>query len=276
MEMVSQLFQSKFTVGCARPPTSYAHRRVVVLGASNASRALGRLVAAVEARAAGADLFVAAGHGRGYGVNTRVAARRLPSILGSGLWRAVDREPAAATVALVTDVGNELLYGFSAEQVAAWVRESVRRLADRGATIAITRLPVASIAAVGRVRYRALRTFFVPGCRLSLAELKDAATRLDADLQAIAGDFHARVIEQPAHWYGLDTLHVRRRHLDDLLLAACEAWRLPASESPARASLADWAKIGTRAAEVRSLAGVMRFTRQPVLRLRGGGRLSLY
>ena len=250
--------------------------RVVVLGASNVSRGLSRLVAAVESRAPGADLFVAAGHGRGYGVNTRVAARRLPSILGSGLWRALDRHGGEPPAALITDVGNELLYGFPAEQIASWVRESVRRLADRGATVAITRLPMAGITTVGGVRYRALRTFFVPGCRLSLADLKESATRLDADLQTIAGDYGGRIIEQPAHWYGLDTLHVRRRHLDDLWQAACRAWGFPALETSVRSSVADWVKVGTKAAEVRSLAGVMRFTRQPVLQLRSGGMLSLY
>ena len=252
------------------------HRRVVVLGASNVSRGLSRLVAAVESRSPGANLFVAAGHGRGYGVNTRVAARRLPSILRSGLWRGLDRHGGEAPLALVTDVGNELLYGARAELVACWVRETVWRLADRGATIAITRLPMAGIAEVGPVRYRALRTFFVPGCRLSLAQLKDAATRLDSDLQAIAGDFNAQLIEQPAHWYGFDTLHVRRRHLDNLWRVAFNAWGLPSVESSEGASVADWVKVGTKAAEVRSLAGVVRFTPQPVLRLRSGGTLSLY
>ena len=256
--------------------TYFTRPRVVVLGASNVSRGLSRLVAAVEARSPGADLFVAAGHGRGYGVNTRVAARRLPSILRSGLWRALDRQGGEPPVALVTDVGNELLYGFPPEQIAAWVRESVWRLADRGATIAITRLPMAGIATVGAVRYRALRTFFVPGCRLSLAGLKEAATRLDADLQAIAGEYGAQVIEQPAHWYGFDTLHVRRRHLDDLWQMACEAWGFPSAQSLAKSSATDWLKIGTKAAEVRSLGGVMRFTKQPVLPLRSGGTLSLY
>ena len=90
------------------------------------------------------------------------------------------------------------------------------------------------------------------------------------------GAVSAQVIEQPAHWYGLDTLHVRRRHLDDLLLAACGAWGFPAPESHAKASVADWVKVGTKAAEVRSLAGVMRFTPQPALRLRSDGTLSLY
>jgi len=249
---------------------------VVVLGASNVSRGLSRLVAAVESRAPGTDLFVAAGHGRGYGVNTRVAARRLPSILRSGLWRGLDRHGGEAPLALITDVGNELLYGARSLLVASWVRETVWRLADRGATIAITRLPMASIAEVGPVRYRALRTFFVPGCPLSLAELKEAATRLDADLQTIAGDFRAQVIEQPAHWYGLDTLHVRRRHLDDLWHMACNVWGIPVVGSAAGSSVATWARVGTKAAEVRSLGGVVRFTRQPVLPLRSGGTLSLY
>jgi hypothetical protein len=254
----------------------FTRPRVVVLGASNVSRGLSRLVAAVESRSPGAELFVAAGHGRGYGVNTRVAARRLPSILGSGLWRGLDRQGGSESVALVTDVGNELLYGLSVEQITSWVRESVRRLADRGATIAITRLPMAGIATVGRVRYRTLRTFFVPGCRLSLADLKKATVRLDAELQAIAGDFGAQVIEQPTHWYGFDTLHVRRRHLDDLWNDACGAWGFPAVESSVTSSVTDWMAIGTKAAEVRSLGGVMRFTRQPVLKLPSGGTLSLY
>jgi hypothetical protein len=209
-------------------------------------------------------------------VATRVAARRLPSILRSGLWRGLDRHGGEAPFALVTDVGNELLYGLPAEQVVSWVREGVQRLADRGATIAITRLPMAGIATVGAVRYRALRTFFVPGCSLSLADLKSATVRLDSELLAIAGDYGARIIEQPAHWYGFDTLHVRRRHLDDLWLAAYGAWGLPVVESPVTSSVRDWLKIGTKAAEVRSLAGVMRFTPQPVLPLRTGGTLSLY
>lgn len=78
------------------------------------------------------------------------------------------------------------------------------------------------------------------------------------------------------HWYGFDTLHVRRCHLDDLWNAACGAWKFSCLESPVTSSVKDWVKIGTKAAEVRSLAGVMRFTPQPVLILPSGGTLSLY
>ncbi|MFM9058486.1 MAG: hypothetical protein ACKOSQ_05125 [Planctomycetaceae bacterium] len=242
-------------------------RRAVVLGASNVSRGLARLAAVVRARAgASADLFVAAGHGRGYGVSSRVWLRRLPSILASGLWDALDGEAAAASPgALVTDVGNEILYGFSADQVAAWVGEGVRRLAEHGCRIAITGLPLASVAGVGAVRLRLLKTVFVPGCRFTLAELKDAVARLDDRVRDVAREFGATVIEQPGAWYGLDAIHVRRRHLDDVWHAACDAWGWERAPSAPRATLGDWATLHTRAAEVRAIGRIMLHARQPAV-----------
>jgi hypothetical protein len=262
-------------------PEPVAPRPIVVaIGASNLSRGLPRLVGTARARAGSSDLIVAAGHGRSYGANSRVAWRRLPSILRSGLWQALDRlEPVATgrpTCAVVTDIGNDLLYGFSVEQTAGWVRECMTRLAARGARIALTALPLASVARAGPLRYRLLRTVYVPGCRLSLAELRAAAERLDEAVRHVAREHGAAVVEQPGDWYGFDSIHVRRRRLDSLWSAAADAWGLPAPASPPRVALAEWARIGRRAAEVRSLAGVMRFTPQPVIRWPDGGSLSLY
>jgi hypothetical protein len=247
-------------------PGATLAERFVVLGASNVSRGLARLTATLRARAAGpGDLFVAAGHGRGYGVNTRVAWRRLPSILASGLWRALEREGVAAPAALVTDVGNELLYGLGVSAVATAVRDAVERLRDRGGRIVITGLPLAGIAGVGRVRYRLLRTLYVPGCLLSIGELKEAARWLDDELRAIATDTGATFIEQPADWYGFDALHVRRPLLDTFWRRVCDAWGLPVATARPQPSLTEWAVLGSRAAEVRSLAGRTRLTRQPVV-----------
>ena len=254
---------------------------VIVLGASNVSRGLARLTAITRRRANTAlDLFVTAGHGRSYGAASRVAMRRLPSILGSGLWRALDREAltgggggggaaARQSSALVTDIGNDLLYGFAAGQVAAWVRESVRRLAERGSRTVVTRLPLASLEGVGPGRYRLLRMCYVPGCRLSLTELNSAAHELDEAVAAIASEFDATLVEQPGEWYGLDAIHVRRRRLDSLWHRVCDAWGLPPVSTPVSGSLAEWAELGTKAAEVRSLARRMRFTPQPVVRRPG-------
>jgi hypothetical protein len=250
--------------------------RFVVLGASNVSRGLSRLTATLRARGpAPMELFVAAGHGRGYGVNTRVALRRLPAILASGLWRTLDRERVERPAALVTDVGNELLYGLGVSAVATAVREAVVRLADRGGRIVITGLPLAGIDRVGRLQYRLLRTLYVPGCQLSLAEIKDAARWLDEELRAIAADTGAAFVEQPGAWYGFDALHVRRRHLETFWRWVGDAWGLPTATSRPRPSLTEWAVLGSRAAEVRSLAGRTLLTRQPAID-RDGFRVWMY
>ena len=260
--------------------TRSAGAAVVVLGASNVSRGLARLAAVARARHSGpVDLFVAAGHGRSYGANSRVLMRRLPSILWSGLWRAVDRESGGDGLplrALVTDIGNDLLYGFSVEQVAEWVRESLSRLSARGSTIAITRLPLASVARVGPLQYRALRTLYVPGCPLSIDALQDAVMRLDAEVVAAAAEHGAAVLDQPGEWYGLDAMHVRRRCLDRLWHRACDAWGCGLAAGDDRAGLVEWARLGARAAEVRSLARVPRFTPQPAYRSEDGQRVWLY
>jgi hypothetical protein len=254
---------------------------VIVLGASNVSRGLARLTATVRRRAERPfDLFVAAGHGRSYGANSRVWMRRLPSILGCGLWRALDRDgigPARGPcMALVTDIGNDLLYGFPPEQVAAWVGEAVDRLTDRGAKVAIARLPLEAVSRVGPVRYRALKTFFVPGCPLSIEGIRSAAADLDGRLAELAARSGLATIDQPGEWYGFDTLHPRRRRLDTLWNRACDAWGLPPASHPARAGFREWSRLGSRAAEVRMLGHRMLHTRQPIHRYPDGGSVSLY
>ena len=69
--------------------------------------------------------------------------RTLPGILESGIWRHLSTVPPSPTRALVTDVGNDILYGFGAEQTLAWVREAVDRLQSTTRDIVLTDLPMA-------------------------------------------------------------------------------------------------------------------------------------
>lgn len=162
-----------------RDPESITHdeerKLVVALGASNLSRGLSRLLNASRCCSSSAvDLVVAAGHGRSYGANSRIWNRRLPSILESGLWRSLDRilrrevSKNRQRLAVITDIGNDLLYGFSTEQLAIWIEEVIHRLHQQQFDIVITKLPVESIQSVGPFRFQFLKTFFVPGCRQSL------------------------------------------------------------------------------------------------------------
>ncbi len=262
---------------------------VVAIGASNLSRGLSRLAAVSQVWAGGPiDLIVAAGHGRSYGANSRVWNRRLPSVLGCGLWRSLDRLLAAEAaaerprVAVVTDIGNDLLYGFSVAQLASWVEETLVRLRQRGFRVAVTRLPLESIATVGPLRYRLLKTLFVPGCPLSLEQIKERSAEIDQAVIHLAAEQTAAAINQPAAWYGVDAIHVRRPRLAALWQAAVAAWEVDAVSErslvvPASVhSWLTWARVGSAAVEVRSLSQVMRFTPQPAVKLPDSTRVFLY
>ena len=55
--------------------------------------------------------------------------RELPGITTCGLWDALAARPPARTAALVTDVGNDLLYGAPVAAILDWVAECLDRLA---------------------------------------------------------------------------------------------------------------------------------------------------
>ncbi len=114
----------------ADPNPTVPPQRVVILGASNVLRSISTVLATAERlRGQPLDFLAAAGHGRSYGLTSRVLGRSLPAIRACALWETIFRRPQVPTVSLVTDVGNDLLYGASVETIASWVEECLTKLA---------------------------------------------------------------------------------------------------------------------------------------------------
>jgi hypothetical protein len=183
---------------------------------------------------------------------------------------------------VITDIGNDLLYGFSTEQLATWLEEVIYRLHQQQFNIVITKLPVESIESVGPFRFRLLKTFFVPGCRQSLEEIKEQSRQVNDSIVHIAKKYQISVIEQPGSWYGLDAIHIRRSCLEDFWRRVVECWSVykcdtnTHQETSLRSTWQEWFRIGAASAEVRSLAGVMLFTPQPVFQLGDTTRVFMY
>ena len=259
---------------------------IVALGASNLSRGLSRLVTICRrCTAKPIDLFAGAGHGRSYGANSRIWNRRLPSILGSGLWRSLDRNSASddlnstTRLAVITDIGNDLLYGFSVEQIAAWIEEVVLRLQQRGFQIVITQLPIESIQAVGTLRFHILKSILVPGCQQSLEAIKDQSHQINNKIVSLSKGHHVTILRQPGSWYGIDAIHVKRSCLNELWQRVVDCWPGISREQyamPGFDGWQEWSRLGAASAEVRSLSGLMLFTPQPVLQLADTTRIYLY
>jgi hypothetical protein len=184
--------------------------RVVALGASNLTRGFQTVVA--TARAAWGpqvEVLAALGHGRSYGAHSSLLARRLPGILESGLWRRLAAAPRVPTRGLVTDVGNDILYGYSARQTLAWVEQALGRLLRFTQDVVLTDLPLASIRRISRGRFLLFRSILVPSCRLSLEQVLETAEQVDAGLAELATSRGLRLCRLEPTWYGVDPIHIR-------------------------------------------------------------------
>jgi hypothetical protein len=252
-----------------------APRRIVALGASNLTRGFGSMVA--SARAAwgpGLEVLAAPGLGRSYGLRSAVFGRRMPSILECGLWAALDALPRVPTRALVTDVGNDILYGATVAQIVAWVGESVDRLRAFTDDVVLTGLPLARIAGLSAPAFVFFRTALVPRCRLSRAETLAAAVAVDGELRALAERRRVRFVELPLEWYGADPVHIRPRQWT-------AAWHLILTGEPlAGRAGRPWTREALRLflmkPERRWWLGIEQRGAQPGLRLPDGSTVSCY
>jgi hypothetical protein len=196
-------------------------RRVILLGASNVALSFRRITGLVRAGFPGSiDVFAAHGHGRSYGRKAWIPGRALPGITECGLWRALADAPSPrfGTQFLVTDVGNDLIYGADADDLLGWVTTCVERVAvlardDPGPLeVVLTGLPIARMHALVEWHYRAIIGLLFPTCEVPFETLKRNATLVDEGLVDLAERSRAVRIAPPIEWYGLDPIHVMRSY----------------------------------------------------------------
>jgi hypothetical protein len=218
-------------------------------------------------------VLAALGHGRSYGAPSRFVFRTLPGILKSGLWTELERRPPLATRGLVTDVGNDILYGFSVERTLAWVEEVLVRLGRVTNDIVLTDLPLASIHRLSNLEFLAFRSALVPSCRLSLTQVIDRSECLNEGLEKLAATHDTKLVRLDPAWYGFDPIHVRPSLWRP-------AWQqILGVQPPAksnRGSAVESVKLYLLRPERRWMFGVEQFTEQSGVELQSGGRVWLY
>jgi hypothetical protein len=185
---------------------------IVIIGASNVTLSLPVIWSTIRRSLPGPfRLVVAAGHGRSFGMASKVLGRTLPSILECGLWESLDKLDDLSSVhAIVTDVGNDLLYGVDATQTMSWVNETVERLSHQSQSILITGLPIDSLNGLSERRFNFFRRVLFPSSTLTFETALIEGVELHAQLLKF-GDSHFSTTTPKAKWYGLDPIHIRRR-----------------------------------------------------------------
>jgi hypothetical protein len=266
-------------------PSQTSALRLVLLGASNLRAALPRVIQQAR-RVAGGPLEVlgALGHGRSYGAWSRfLYVRQLPGIVQSGLWDELARRPPLPTVALVTDIGNDLAYGEQPETIADWIETCLDRLARQGAETVLTLLPIENLAFLSPLRYYLARTILYPGRGVPRSALLERASELNSRLQRLGLERGVRLVEPEVSWYGIDPVHIRRGERDRAWGHIASHWPVESLTGRAVRSTGQEplplprrrALWGVRAAELR-LFGRTIHTPQPAGRFEEGTTVALY
>ena len=192
------------------PGTVEPRQRVVLLGASNVARSLPTVVDTVQSLSdAPVEIMAAVGHGRSYGKNSWVLGRKISGILPSELWPELARRPQLPTVALVTDIGNDILYGSSINLLLEWVEACLDRLASAGARTTITLLPIDSLERLDAALFLMFRSILFPRSRLTLHDARSQAREVNQRLIELAESHKTTIFPVRSAWYGFDPIHLR-------------------------------------------------------------------
>ena len=254
-------------------------RRIILLGASNLTMGLPRLVRAFAAGFDGPlEICAALGHGRSYGMWSRVLYRELPGIVDCGLWPALatSSEQPDKTLGLITDVGNDLLYGAEVSQIAEWVETCVTRMKGDDADVVLTSLPTDCVDRLGPWRYYPIRKLLFPNSRISLEEIRRRAHELNELVLELGRQHGATVVELPGKLYSFDPIHFRHPRRSEAWRRILCGWSEFPPETPTHlASPAAWFRLSRIQPELRRVFGRERRTDQPVFD-RGRVKVSLY
>lgn len=240
--------------------------QIVLVGASNLTRALATAVEAAEHICGRPNrLLIAAGHGRSYGLYSRVLFRSLPGITQCGLWDKLRTGPTLPTFALLTDLGNDIAYGVSTGELIGWVRWCVERLTEHRGRIIITTLPVHRLERLSPGGYRILRAVLFPGQRLSLPEALERARAMNLELRELALERRITLVGQPPEWYGFDPIHIRRRCFARAYSGILKHWLACAPEERplGNTSIRRWLRLLLLAPQYQPVFGFDRYREQP-------------
>jgi len=251
---------------------------VILLGASNATRGISAIVDTARQLLGGPiDVRGALGHGRSYGIKSRVLLRGLPGISRCGLWESLRVRPSAPAFALLTDLGNDILYEVPVPRIAEWVAWCLDRLQEAEALTTITLLPTSSLERLTALHYYTARAVFFPSSRLSMARALAEARELNHRLEELAAARNISVVKPRGQWYGLDPIHIQIRHSRAAWGEILRSWQTRSLEPGATTgSFRRWVKLQLLRPERWSFAGFERSRAQPCGTLPDSSTISLY
>ena len=183
---------------------------LMLLGASNLARgcfALERhLKRCLHPRRV--EVMIAAGPGRGYHAPGGLLHVVYPPIRSSPIFEAAIEmsQSGARVAALVTDIGNDIMYGVPEEVLIETLQQIFTRLQSLRAEIFYTTIPQIFETGVHPALFHVLRTVLFPRSRVSYDQTQRGVGRVNRFLKEAAKD-HLRLVPDMDRFTGLDEIH---------------------------------------------------------------------
>ena len=202
--------------------------------------------------------------------------RTLPGINTCGLWDALSHNEQAPTYALLTDIGNDIGYGFDAATIEHWIDHCATRLGQMNARMVITDLPTHAVRELPEWRFQIVHRLLFPSQQLKLNDVLATVDAVSGQLRELASKYDASFIEVHKSWYGIDGIHIRRHLRQHAFATMLDSWSDQTNVTDQHLLLTErWSMRWLKPAD-RTLFGIHQLTAQPAMTLGDGSTLSLY
>lgn len=254
--------------------------RVILLGASNLTFGFPLIVHQLRRwLPAPLQIYSAHGHGRSYGIWSYVGWYGMPGMCGCDMWDSLDSQPPVEgpTLALITDVGNDLIYGVDPDRIIDWVRVTMDRLDALNAKLVVTRLPLKSAFEMDAFKFELIKRVLFPGKTIGWPELKRRAILVEEMLAQTANDHGAALLSFDPEWYGIDRIHIRFSDQAKAWAKVFQAWGLGQQDEFQPSDLRErWRLWMTAKPAHWQVGGWRRCCSQPCIRWPDGSQLCMY
>ena len=212
----------------------------ILLGASNLARAsyglMNCLTRCLSPRPV--EFLHALGPGRAYITEGGILSAVYPPILNCGILNvAKDKSKSKRMiVALVTDIGNDIMYGVSAEKIILGLKTLFNTMEEIGASVLTTTIPVDLEQDVGKFYFLILRRIFFRKSRVEYHEAASAVRTINQFIKESENE-KITVLKEMGPFCGVDKIHYR-------LSTSHRAWSYVAEEMLRRLNTPTPVRIG--------------------------------
>ena len=198
----------------------------VLMGASNLARGYGALAHCFESCLAPdpVEILHAMGPGRGYCAEGGIFNVTYPAIGSSGILESISEraEKPRRVLALITDIGNDIMYGVSSRALTACLTTLLQKLNTFDAEVFVHPIPLDFSEDVSKSQFHILKSIFYPQSAIDYETAKGAVTTVNGFLQAQAGG-RIHLLPSAKDFCGVDKIHYS-------IFCGHQAWSVVAHE----------------------------------------------